>query len=35
VTLADIALGYTAEASGNPPLKLTTINPLTLRVTRV
>jgi acyl-coenzyme A thioesterase 13 len=26
VTLADIALGYTAEASGNPPLKLTTIN---------
>ena len=26
VTLADIALGYTAAASGGPPLKLTTIN---------
>jgi uncharacterized protein (TIGR00369 family) len=26
LTLADIALGYTAAASGDPPLKLTTVN---------
>lgn len=26
VTLADMALGYTAEASGDPPFKLTTVN---------
>ncbi len=26
MTLADIALGYTAAASGDPPLQLTTIN---------
>ena len=26
VTLADIALGYTAEASSDPPLNLTTVN---------
>jgi len=26
VTLADIALGYTAEACSDPPLNLTTIN---------
>ena len=36
VTLADIALGYTAAASGDPLLKLTTITyPPTLPVTRV